>query len=271
MCGCCRGCHTSPRSTSRSPSSSLRAPLLRSGPTPADGPHRPSRRRRPRRQWCLVVMERGGPDLCDDPKYPSYALPILPRRLNLLAELGCLLPLLLDVCLRAVAQGGPRWAGSPRQVCRRPRTHSRCAAWPVASPQRPRRNRSLGPPPSAGVHGAPRHRRARRHHLGLRHAHLVVARRAVPARRPAHVVLDRSAAAGRPHPAPPPTLAPTLTRTLAPTPSPSPSPSQSRSSSSSVRSPPSPPPRRSSSSSSSSPRTSPPSSSRPAPPKATRS
>eukprot|EP00908_Phaeocystis_cordata_P004364 Transcript_1475.p1 GENE.Transcript_1475~~Transcript_1475.p1 ORF type:complete len:839 (-),score=381.91 Transcript_1475:161-2677(-) len=117
MCGCCRGCHTSPRSTSRSPSSSLRAPLLRSGPTPADGPHRPSRRRRPRRQWCLVVMERGGPDLCDDPKYPSYALPILPRRLNLLAELGCLLPLLLDVCLRAVAQGGPRWAGSPRQVC----------------------------------------------------------------------------------------------------------------------------------------------------------
>ena len=68
-------------------------------------------------QWCLAVQEQGGPDLCDDPSYPSFDLPVLPRRLNLAAELTCLLALGGDVGLRLVCQGLHRWAGSPRQVC----------------------------------------------------------------------------------------------------------------------------------------------------------
>ena len=68
-------------------------------------------------QWCLAVQEQGGPDLCDDPSYPSFDLPVLPRRLNLAAELACLLALGGDVGLRLVCQGLHRWAGSPRQVC----------------------------------------------------------------------------------------------------------------------------------------------------------
>jgi hypothetical protein len=68
-------------------------------------------------QWCLAVQEQGGPALCDDPSYPSFDLPVLPRRLNLAAELACLLALGGDVGLRLVCQGLHRWAGSPRQVC----------------------------------------------------------------------------------------------------------------------------------------------------------
>jgi hypothetical protein len=35
-------------------------------------------------QWCLAVQEQGGPALCDDPSYPSFDLPVLPRRLGIL-------------------------------------------------------------------------------------------------------------------------------------------------------------------------------------------
>ena len=68
-------------------------------------------------QWCLAVQAQGGPALCDDPSYPSFDLPALPRRLNLAAELACLLLLGGDVGLRLECQGLRRWAGSPRQGC----------------------------------------------------------------------------------------------------------------------------------------------------------
>ena len=70
-------------------------------------------------QWCLAVQAQGGPALCDDPRYPSFDLPALPRRLNLAAELACLLLLGGDVGLRLECQGLRRWAGSCGP-------HSRC-------------------------------------------------------------------------------------------------------------------------------------------------
>ena len=68
-------------------------------------------------QWCVAIKEDGGPDLCDDPRYPSFDMPHLPFRLNLALELLCLLPLGLDVFLRALSQGSLRFIGSRRQCC----------------------------------------------------------------------------------------------------------------------------------------------------------